>query len=560
MNYTQNQKIEQVTESTLVLGVDIGSSEHYVRAFDYLGRELTRKVFRFSTDINGFNSFYDWVTQICIKHGKNEAMIGCEPTGHYWYTFYQFVKDHGMKLAFVNPASVKKAKELDDNSPKKTDLKDPKTIAKLVIDGRYSFPYVPEGIYAEIREVASSRDRIMKELNAASNRIQRWLKIYFPEYLTVYKKFDTTTGMMILEEVPLPTMVTALGVDNIVKIWREHKERGVSGQQVQQPLQVGGHQNVHAGRGGLEELPLCGVSTGGEEIGQHVVLVGCADQLAHGQTHLLGVVARQNVTEVAGGDGVVHHVAQPDAAGLHQIAVGAEVIDHLGGQTADIDGVGRGEHGAVEVLVLAGGEDLLHAGLGVVEVAADGADADVGTLLGGHLGLLNGGDAAVGVEHGDAGAGHVVEALHGRLAGVAGGGGEDQDILFHPLDGFGGGEQLGQHGKRHVLKGGRRPPEQLQHGVAAYGNGGGQVFRFKFPLIGAANQRIHIGNIRQQGGKNFRGHFRRAALQAGQPVKRGNLLGHIQTAVGGKTLQHGFGAVHKMGFAPGRMIEHNILL
>lgn len=226
MNYTQNEKIEQVTESTLVLGVDIGSSEHYVRAFDYRGRELTRKVFRFSTDINGFNSFYDWVTQICIKHGKNEAMIGCEPTGHYWYTFYQFVKDHGMKLAFVNPASVKKAKELDDNSPKKTDLKDPKTIAKLVIDGRYSFPYVPEGIYAEIREVTSSRDRIMKELNAASNRIQRWLKIYFPEYLTVYKKFDTTTGMMILEEVPLPTMVTALGVDNIIKIWREHKVRG----------------------------------------------------------------------------------------------------------------------------------------------------------------------------------------------------------------------------------------------------------------------------------------------------------------------------------------------
>ena len=121
MNYTQNQKIEQVTESTLVLGVDIGSSEHYVRAFDYRGRELTRKVFRFSTDINGFNSFYDWVTQICIKHGKNEAMIGCEPTGHYWYTFYQFVKDHGMKLAFVNPASVKKAKELDDNSQSKND-------------------------------------------------------------------------------------------------------------------------------------------------------------------------------------------------------------------------------------------------------------------------------------------------------------------------------------------------------------------------------------------------------------------------------------------------------
>ena len=97
MIFTQNQKIEQVSESTLVLGVDIGSSEHYVRAFDYWGRELKRKVFRFLTDINGFNSFYDWITQICIKHGKNEATIGCESIGHYRYTFYRFVKDHGMK-------------------------------------------------------------------------------------------------------------------------------------------------------------------------------------------------------------------------------------------------------------------------------------------------------------------------------------------------------------------------------------------------------------------------------------------------------------------------------
>jgi len=35
----------------------------------------------------------------------------------------------------VNPFSVKKIKELDGNSQKKTDSKDPKTIAKLVVDG-----------------------------------------------------------------------------------------------------------------------------------------------------------------------------------------------------------------------------------------------------------------------------------------------------------------------------------------------------------------------------------------------------------------------------------------
>ena len=38
----------------------------------------------------------------------------------------------------VNPYAVKQTKELDDNSQSKNDRKDPKVIAKLVIEGRYS--------------------------------------------------------------------------------------------------------------------------------------------------------------------------------------------------------------------------------------------------------------------------------------------------------------------------------------------------------------------------------------------------------------------------------------
>ena len=48
--------------------------------------------------------------------------------------------------------STKKIKELDDNSPKKTDHKDPKTIAKLMVEGRYCYPYIPEGFYADLRD------------------------------------------------------------------------------------------------------------------------------------------------------------------------------------------------------------------------------------------------------------------------------------------------------------------------------------------------------------------------------------------------------------------------
>jgi len=84
---------------------------------------------------------------------------------------------------FENPYHVKQTKELDDNSPTKNDRKDPKTIAKLVSEGRYAFPYMREGIYADLRQAVSSRDRIVKELDALTIRIQRWLQIYFPEFL-----------------------------------------------------------------------------------------------------------------------------------------------------------------------------------------------------------------------------------------------------------------------------------------------------------------------------------------------------------------------------------------
>ena len=226
MNYTQNERIEQVSNETLVIGIDIGSQMHYARAFDNRGKELTKRVFSFKNDIEGFNSSDQWAEKIKTDNGKNKIMIGCEPTGHYWFAFAKYVKEHKKTLVMVNPFSVKKIKELDDNSPKKTDEKDPKTIAKLVVDGRYSIPYMPEGIYAEIRDLVYSRDRIVKQHNISANRIQRWLAIHFPEYLGIYTRFDSTSGLAILKKAPLPKDVIALGVEGVRKIWHDSKIRG----------------------------------------------------------------------------------------------------------------------------------------------------------------------------------------------------------------------------------------------------------------------------------------------------------------------------------------------
>lgn len=227
MNYTQNKKISQVTEATLIVGVDIGSETNFARVFNWRGQELSKKVFRFSNSLEGFQSFLAHLNAYVTIAFAQQIIVGCEPTGHYWFNLARYLEENDIKLALVNPYHVKQIKELDDNSPKKTDLKDPKTIAKLVVDGRYSYPYLPEGIYADLREAVSSRERIVKELNAITNRIKRWLKIYFPEYLVVYRNFSAESGLTVLESAPLPQDILRLGPEGVNQLWRDKKLRAV---------------------------------------------------------------------------------------------------------------------------------------------------------------------------------------------------------------------------------------------------------------------------------------------------------------------------------------------
>ena len=223
---TQNAKIKSITEKTLIVGIDIGSETHYARAFDWRNYEYSKKPFSFNNDEDGFKAFSSWINEIAEKHGKNAVIPGMEPTGHYWLNLGAYLQEQGMKPVHVNPHHVKKSKELDDNNPNKNDRKDPKTIAGLVNEGRFSYPYIPTGIYAEIRSLSNLRIQTQEEISRIKNRIARWFSIYFPEMKDVYKKPNAKSGMMVIKKASLPVDIKALGVDGVNQIWRDAKLKG----------------------------------------------------------------------------------------------------------------------------------------------------------------------------------------------------------------------------------------------------------------------------------------------------------------------------------------------
>ena len=93
-------------------------------------------------------------------------------------------------------------------------------------EGRFSYPYIPTGIYAEIRNLSNLRIQTQEEITRIKNRIARWFSIYFPEIKDVYRNPDAVSGLMVIKQAPLPCDIKELGVNGVNKIWRDARLKG----------------------------------------------------------------------------------------------------------------------------------------------------------------------------------------------------------------------------------------------------------------------------------------------------------------------------------------------
>lgn len=224
--FDKNEKLSFISDDMLILGCDIGSETHYLRAIDTRGRELSKSAFSFSNNSEGFHSAKEWAVKIAAEHDKSQIVLGLEPTGHYWFCLATWMISNGISVVQVNPYAVKQTKEVEDNSQLKDDTKDPKLIANLVKDGNFGMPYLPEKLYAELRRLSMFRDQLNEDRIRAINRMHREMKIYFPEYKEAPGKVEGAFSLELLKAAPFPEDLTALGEDGIRQNWHEAKLRG----------------------------------------------------------------------------------------------------------------------------------------------------------------------------------------------------------------------------------------------------------------------------------------------------------------------------------------------
>ena len=246
----QNQLIENISSSHLVVGVDIAQEAHVARAVSYRGIALGSPL-EFGSHDEGFRLFGRWIQDLLKSYKLSKIIVGMEPTGHYWLSLARWLSDQGIEAVLVNPHLVKKNKENRDNTPSKSDRKDALVIADMIKNGYYSpVRFNPEA-YEELRILMSNRGTVTKRLNSAVNQIHRWVDIVFPELRQVFKILTCTSAIATLRLFPLPNEISRLTTEQVLTGWKQYVKRHSGVKRAEQLIMlakcsVGATQALHA--------------------------------------------------------------------------------------------------------------------------------------------------------------------------------------------------------------------------------------------------------------------------------------------------------------------------
>jgi transposase len=236
MKKIKTKKVKVVNGKTLIVTADMSKDRHfgYWRCPD--GTDV--KPFAFRNDGRGFQGFWERVSQAKKLHNLEDIVFGYESTGPYAEPLVHFMRARGVHMVQVNPMHTKRLKELQGNSPNKTDQKDPKVIADIMALGHALTVVIPEGPAAELRRLTQARERSIERYVALVNQLQSLVAIIFPEFLQVMKDVKTLTARYLLAQCPAPGDIVAYGLDKLTQTVRKVSRGKIKGDRAKELHEV----------------------------------------------------------------------------------------------------------------------------------------------------------------------------------------------------------------------------------------------------------------------------------------------------------------------------------
>jgi transposase len=208
MGKADTGKGKVLKDGTLIVAVDIGMEVNWGYCTTLDGRST--KSFKFDNTREGLDTLWGMIMTSRDRFQCNEAVVGYESTGPYGEPLVHYLMKKPVRVVQVNPMHTKRVKEINGNSPLKTDEKDPRVIADLLRWGHALSVVIPEGDAAYLRRLNNARERHVRERTALVNQLQQLVFLLFPEFQKVIKDIKGRTPLYLLKQYPTPEALSVL--------------------------------------------------------------------------------------------------------------------------------------------------------------------------------------------------------------------------------------------------------------------------------------------------------------------------------------------------------------
>lgn len=217
MKSNKAEKVKIINKKTLIVTLDIGKNVHY--GYFRTPKNKDIKPFPIYNTGQSFKKFWGKLCRFKEEHMLDEVVIGFESTGPYAEPITNYLRKKPVNLVQVNPMHTKRIKELTGNSPNKTDKKDPRVIADVILLGHSLTVVMPEGAAAQLRRLTHARERAIVRRTAMNNQLQDLVFVIFPELGSIIKP-STKTGMYLIKNYPDSASIASIGIENLSDIIR----------------------------------------------------------------------------------------------------------------------------------------------------------------------------------------------------------------------------------------------------------------------------------------------------------------------------------------------------
>ena len=239
MKTNKTKQINRNSGETLIATVDVSKNE--LTAYWRCTGGQETKPFKITNNYEGLSKFWHLLIAAANRHRVEEIIVGFESTGVYGGPVGNFMKSKPVKLVQINPMHTKKMKEITDNSPGKTDRKDPRVIADIIQLGHYLSLITPEGPAAELRELTHARESQMTHQTALTNRLEALMFKIFPEFVQSMNSLSTKTSRYLMEHYPTPEQLKEASLEELTREIRKISRGKLGKSTAQQLLEASEH-------------------------------------------------------------------------------------------------------------------------------------------------------------------------------------------------------------------------------------------------------------------------------------------------------------------------------